>query len=812
MVNGLRVRRVPRRWKKIFIKGSHTRLPYRAVQKSGQFWVRVRHASKLTTNSAFSRENRRFLLTLCQEFWIQGWDFDPPGNFIKEMQKGATCSFTIAIVSPNYFTSNYTEDEWTAAFKDRKLILLEIAPCEAPGLLSPIVRLPLHSLDKASALRALLEHMERILAFAKKGRAKPDEPPLFPGIVEATQAYPGHSKCNIPHPPVEHFVRPGVAWKKLQDTLECRLPSNLKVCVLYGLHGSGKTQAACAFAWENRLKYSALLWVRGDSKEVLRASFGGLCGVEALDLPEQNERDAEKRVSAVKRWLRDHAGWLLIADNIDTDNARDALLDWVSPSFAGTVVTTSCLSDWPPICSTIEFNAWHFSLCAAFFIERLKLPREDWPIVAFMGDLLGGLPLALEQVAAYMEQTRTPLVLYLSKLLEDVKRELDRPTPGSTSYPASLTAVLKQSLLRLTPEALFLLELASFLAPKGQLLRIYETIIRRAARSDLKKGGVRCPLSDPDVHTMELNRWSLAARNADDVDVHPLVQIVVRDTLSRTDYENHLIVLMRFFFTPFASTASPTDSAHWALWRCIFPHMETFASHVREKRGDRRALGHLLNAMGLYLECQGLHSNAVELLSESLEMAASTVGPEHPDTAAVLSNLGELWTAIGRANDAKALLLRALSIVEKSKPLIPHGEPSCWNNLGLCHKALGESEAAEAAFRKALAFDVARGGSDDDFGLMHQHNLALLLDDLKQMEEAEKLYRNVVGKIKDEVRLAAALSNFGAFLYRTGRAPEAVTVLERAMKILPKYFLPDHFEIERTALHLAVARKKAAAG
>jgi hypothetical protein len=69
-VNGLGVRRVPRRWKKIFIKDSHTRLPYRLVQKSGQFWVRVLHASKLTTNSAFSRGNRMFLLTLCQEFWI----------------------------------------------------------------------------------------------------------------------------------------------------------------------------------------------------------------------------------------------------------------------------------------------------------------------------------------------------------------------------------------------------------------------------------------------------------------------------------------------------------------------------------------------------------------------------------------------------------------------------------------------------------------------------------------------------------------------------------------------------------------------
>src|SRR5208283_5142830 len=54
MVNRLRLRRVPCRWKKVCIKGSHTRLPYRVVQKSGQFWVRARRASKLTTNSAFS--------------------------------------------------------------------------------------------------------------------------------------------------------------------------------------------------------------------------------------------------------------------------------------------------------------------------------------------------------------------------------------------------------------------------------------------------------------------------------------------------------------------------------------------------------------------------------------------------------------------------------------------------------------------------------------------------------------------------------------------------------------------------------------
>lgn len=63
--------------------------------------------------------------------------------------------------------------------------------------------------------------------------------------------------------------------------------------------------------------------------------------------------------------------------------------------------------------------------------------------------------------------------------------------------------------------------------------------------------------------------------------------------------------------------------------------------------------------------------------------------------------------------------------------------------------------------------------------------------------------------MKDEVRLARALTNYGAFLYRTGRATEAVVHLEKADKIFPNFFPPGHPEIKKTAMHLAVARKKA---
>jgi TIR domain-containing protein/tetratricopeptide repeat protein len=740
---------------------------------------------------------------------IQDWDFDPSGNFIKAMHKGASAAFTIAIVSPNYFTSDHTEDEWTAAFKDRKLVLLETAPCEPPGLLSPLFRLRLYGRSENESREALVQHMQRVISFAENGRLKPALVPDFPGLAE-TFSPDITIPCNNPHPPVRHFIPPGATWDALKEVLKMPdLPTSRRVCVFHGLHGTGKTQAASAFCWEHCTAYSALLWVRGDSEEVLRASFRALCEVDALDLPEQHERHADKQLVAVKRWLKKHPGWLLIADNIDTEATRDALLRLIPASASGTALVTSCLSEWPPICERIEFHPWHFSLSAAFLLKRLNRPQEDWPILAFIGDLLGGLPIALEQAAAYMEQSRTPVELYLPMLLGNLERELNRQTPGSTDYPASFATVIMESLGPLTPEARFLLELSSFLAPQGQFARIYETIVSQGGRAELEQGGIPCLMSDPESHLAELQRWSLVMRCADEFDIHPLIQKVVKTSLCPVDRDNRLAVLMRLLFAPFASVATPTQSDNWNVWNAVFPHMEAFADELRHG-GDRRALGYLLNQMGLFLGGQGLDAQAIALMREGANVAEAEFGPDHRDTAAALCNLAELLISTGQAPEARPLLLRATAMVAKRKPLVPHGQSACWNNLGLCHKALGDHEAAEGAFREAISFDKARNGSDDDFGLVHQNNLANLLSDTERKHEAESIYRNVIAKMRDGVRLSAALTNFGALLYRTERATEAVAILERAAAILSHFFRPEHPEMAKTLLHLAVARKMTA--
>jgi len=48
---------------------------------------------------------------------IQAWDFRPGTNFVQSMQQAATeATRTIAVLSPDYLKSRFSQPEWHAAF------------------------------------------------------------------------------------------------------------------------------------------------------------------------------------------------------------------------------------------------------------------------------------------------------------------------------------------------------------------------------------------------------------------------------------------------------------------------------------------------------------------------------------------------------------------------------------------------------------------------------------------------------------------------------------------------------------------------
>src|SRR6266480_822933 len=80
---------------------------------------------------------------------------------------------------PDYFTSQFTPSEWTAAFRNDptgeqgRLLPVRVRPCDVEGLLGQIVYIDLVDQDEATARATLLQGITH-------ERRKHSSPPAFP--------------------------------------------------------------------------------------------------------------------------------------------------------------------------------------------------------------------------------------------------------------------------------------------------------------------------------------------------------------------------------------------------------------------------------------------------------------------------------------------------------------------------------------------------------------------------------------------------------------------------------------------------------
>lgn len=80
------------------------------------------------------------------------------------------------------------------------------------------------------------------------------------------------------------------------------------------------------------------------------------------------------------------------------------------------------------------------------------------------------------------------------------------------------------------------------------------------------------------------------------------------------------------------------------------------------------ARAHTLDQEALQFYREGRFGDAIPVANEALAIREKALGPEHPDVAASLSNLGLLCLHQGRYAEAEPFLKRALAIYEKAPP------------------------------------------------------------------------------------------------------------------------------------------------
>lgn len=219
---------------------------------------------------------------------------------------------------------------------------------------------------------------------------------------------------------------------------------------LHGLGGIGKTQIALEYAYRHALEYSAVFWIGAETDEQIVASF--LHIAETLQLPERENEDQQRIIAAVQRWLNTHSQWLLIWDNVED---LDILHRFLPCARSGAIlITTRGLAlgtlarglDLLPM-GHIESILFLLRRAKVLALEAINEPvrqfAEQFPVsyqaAAELVETLGGLPLALDQAGAYLEETHCGLPAYLDLFRTRQDALLQRRGEGIQDHPASVS-------------------------------------------------------------------------------------------------------------------------------------------------------------------------------------------------------------------------------------------------------------------------------------------------------------------------------------------------------------------------------------
>lgn len=578
--------------------------------------------------------------------------------------------------------------------------------------------------------------------------------------------------------------------------------------VICGLGGIGKTRLAVEYAWQATERYSAIFFVDAATADSLRRGLAELVGPRRLDLG-LAETGEIGRVEALLGWLARHPGWLLIFDNVDTVEAQQALRQLL-PIDGGHVLVTSRLSTWP--CElrrhTIETLARRDSVTLLLAATGAEA-SDDAALADSLAELLGDLPLALEQAAAYIGARGISFASYLQDWKHDRERILGWYDEGATNYPLALAWTWSQSVARLDLLSRAVLRLLAHYGtdPVPLAMLAASPVIAAESVVALLREGLSAEHGGFDVigALAELSRYSLVTREGGHVRVHRMVQEVERGCIPEAQRRAWIQRAVRLIvdFAP-----RPADDVRtWAVWDELRPHAERVIE-IAWRQGVGQPTAALMIELGILLSGKGLYGKAEPLLRRALLLDEACFGPNHPRIAVDLNNLAQILRGAGRFQEAEDFMRRALRIDESRFGADHHNVSRHLSNLAALLEATGRHAEAEPLMRRALSIDEQRYGPGHSKVSIRLNNLAMLLEATERLDEAEPLARRALA-INEEVfgahhpRVASRLVNLARLLQGKDLIAEAEPLVRRALAIDEHSFGRCHVSVARDLFALA---------
>lgn len=494
-------------------------------------------------------------------------DFQPGHNFILEMEAATQAKRTIAILSPHYRNSRFVKPEWAEAFRldptgiMGQLLPVRIQRCDFPGFLGQLIYIDLVDQDENRRKKTLLSGVQQVPRKLK--------PATFPvqltapsTSVQPTNArIPSASENQSPASPRFGASFPATwnvsrrhapyftgrddqieqIFQRFLHRDEAQVPPPQ---ALVGLGGLGKTQTAAEYAYRYRQEYQAVLWARADTEENLKSDFQTL--VRLLKLDEQGNP-----AETMQKWFTGHDGWLLILDNADDLNF---IASFFPQSPRGHVLVTTRAMASGNVAQSFLLEPLNFEEGALCILRRSGTIQWHQQLAdttmlnvsaaANIAALMDGLPLALEQAGAYIEDTGSSVNRYL-KMYEEYRAQIIKDQYGALpNYPLAVAAAWKFSkdiVKQEQPATYEFLQLCAFLDPEAIPEEIF--IHGAPALGSVLASVVSTPVSI-DGATRVLRRYSLLNREVkgtDDISrfsIHRIIQEILRDEMDEASRQH----------------------------------------------------------------------------------------------------------------------------------------------------------------------------------------------------------------------------------------------------------------------------------
>jgi tetratricopeptide (TPR) repeat protein len=664
-------------------------------------------------------------------------------------------------------------------------------------------------------------------------------------------------RCRSGSRPAAFNLPAGTPFFTGRDALLEQLRSQLAAeavphpVALHGLGGIGKTQLALEYVSRHGGAHEQVFWVNGASRETLIADYVSLAGW--LELPVRDEADEWVIVEAVRRWLVDHAHWLLILDNADDPGL---VADLVPVSKAGRLLLTSRGRVFDRFGDTVPIEVGGFPPDEArrFMLKRVQRENIPGAEVKALDDLIQevrGLPLALEQAGAYILRANCNIESYLTSFRARRLELLERTPPAAGDYNHSVRTTWSLNFERVearSPASADIMKVSAFLAPDGipdelliegreELGERLNAVLESVSTDPLAYDEVLTPLAD----------YSLIRRNPSErtFDVHRLVQDVVR--LGLDDREER--VWAEAAVCAGVSAEPQLASPAWGRWDQFFPHLLSAMDHGIRLGIAVRELGTALNDCGIYLHDRARFTEAEAMYTRALEVRERVMGTSHRDVAQTLVNFARLNLDTGALTGVEEKLERALTIfrTEEEHSAVAHtllalaslyhdrgnyvqaelearraleirekaDDVPAWQiatalgNIGTYCLDQGNFTQAEEAQLRAIK--ILESFADEYPELLSDQisNLGVIYSELGRYEEAEAAHlrglaldEGVLGE--DHPNLAITLNNLGVVYWKMDRPADAARTLERALAIEEQHFGPNNLRLVTTYNNLGL--------